>query len=126
MVWGCGLVTRTFQRLDPDRQKTVLMRSSTRRLKQAQPRSTLNTWQCAAYQGDPALTEQGVAPMAEVLTAVMHDIFSAAQQRGELRAKLDLEATVWVLNTLMIAAGDAQILSYLNQYCQLYDETTGV
>jgi len=80
----------------------------------------------AAYQGDPDLSRLVVEPIASALTGMMRDMLLAAQKRGELRENLDLEATARVLNTLVIAVSDAQLLPYLNSYYQLTDEGINV
>jgi TetR/AcrR family transcriptional regulator len=80
----------------------------------------------AAYQGDPTLTRQVVEPVATVLTGMMRAILQASQERGEIRAGVDLEAAGRVINLLMIGLGDAQLLPYLNAYYQLSDETIAI
>jgi len=76
----------------------------------------------AAYQGDPALTESVVRPLADVLRSMMTEILSQAAARGEIRPDVDLDAIARVLNTLMIAVGDAHLFPYLNTYFQVSDE----
>lgn len=80
----------------------------------------------AAYQGDSKISHRVVEPIASTLTNMMRDMLLAAQKRGELRENLDLEATARVLNTLIIAISDAQLLPYLNSYYQLIDESISV
>jgi len=77
----------------------------------------------AAYQGDPELAESVVQPVATVMRGMLSEILSQASARGEIREDLDLEATTRVINALMIAVGDAQLLPYLNDYFQVYDES---
>jgi hypothetical protein len=76
----------------------------------------------AAYHGDPKLSESVVRPIADVMREIVHDILIQAAERGELRADIDLEATARVINALMIAVGDAQLLPYLNTYFQVTDK----
>ena len=76
----------------------------------------------AAYHGDPQLGEQVVRPIANVMREMVSDILTQAAARGEIRAGVDLEATARVLNALMIAVGDAQLLPYLNIYLQVTDK----
>jgi AcrR family transcriptional regulator len=76
----------------------------------------------AAYQGDPALSESVVRPIADVLRSMMTKILSQAASRGEIRPDVDLDATARVLNTLMIAVGDAHLFPYLNVYFQITDD----
>lgn len=73
----------------------------------------------AAYHGDPGLSEKLVMPIATVLRQTVQDILAAAQQRGELRPDLDLEATARLINLLTIALGDSQLLPYLDHYFQV-------
>lgn len=77
----------------------------------------------AAYQGDPALSESVVRPVATAMRQTLQAILSAAQERGELRPGLDLEAFARVVNVLVIAAADSQLLPYLNNYFQVTDES---
>ena len=77
----------------------------------------------AAYHGDPELAESVVRPIATIMRETMHDILTQAAVRGEIRADVDLEATARVVNALMIALGDPQLLPYLNTYFQVTDKT---
>lgn len=76
----------------------------------------------AAYHGDPELGECVVRPIGVVLLDLIRTILTQGAERNEIRADLDLEATVRVVNALLIAVGDAQLLPYLNTYYQLYGE----
>jgi AcrR family transcriptional regulator len=76
----------------------------------------------AAYHGDPELIESLVRPIATLLREMVTAIVSAAAERGEIREGVDLEATARVLHALTIAAGDSQLLPYLNAYFQVTDE----
>ncbi len=76
----------------------------------------------AAYQGDPALAEKVVRPVADAMRLTIREILVAAQSRGELRSDLDLEAAARAVNAWMIALGDSQLLPYLNTYFQVTDE----
>jgi AcrR family transcriptional regulator len=75
----------------------------------------------AAYQGDPGLSESVVRPIATVMRETTRDMLAQAAARGELRADVDVEAAARVVNVLMIALGDAQLLPYLNTYYQVID-----
>ncbi len=75
----------------------------------------------AAYQGDPDLSESVVRPIAIVMRQTVRDILAQAKVRGEVRPDVDLEAAARVVNVLMIALGDAQMLPYLNTYYQALD-----
>jgi AcrR family transcriptional regulator len=76
----------------------------------------------AAYHGDPQLGEQVVRPIADVMREMVADILTQAAARGEIRTGVDLQATARVVNALMIAIGDAQLLPYLNIYLQVTDK----
>jgi AcrR family transcriptional regulator len=75
----------------------------------------------AAYQGDPELAERLVLPIANVLREMVTEILTQAQARGEIRPQVDLPATARLVHALMIAAGDSQLLPYLNHYFQVID-----
>lgn len=77
----------------------------------------------AAYQNAPGLSEKVVRPIATALTGMMRAILLAARERGEIRPEVDLEAATRLLNTLMIALGDAVLFPNLNEYYQLHDVT---
>jgi AcrR family transcriptional regulator len=76
----------------------------------------------AAYHGDPELAETLVRPIAAVLREMVTDMLAAAAERGELRDGVDLEATARIIHALTIAAGDSQLLPFLNTYFQVTDE----
>ncbi len=76
----------------------------------------------AAYQGDPLLAEKVVRPVAEAMRLTMFEILRAAQQRGEIRAGLDLDVTARAIHAWTIALGDSQLLPYLNNYFQVISE----
>ena len=76
----------------------------------------------AAYQGDPAMTESVVRPVADVMLGLLREILSQASERGEIRTDLDLEATTRAVNAMMIAVGDSQLFPYLNDYFRVSDE----
>jgi AcrR family transcriptional regulator len=76
----------------------------------------------AAYHGDPDLAERVVRPIATTLREMVQDILTEAVKRGEIRADIDMEATTRIIHALMIAAGDSQLLPYLNTYFQITDE----
>lgn len=80
----------------------------------------------AAYTGDKELTERVVRPIATVMRSMVVDILTAAVARGEIRADLDVEAASRVINALMIAVVDPQLLPNLNNYFQVYDENLPV
>ncbi|MBN1992454.1 MAG: TetR/AcrR family transcriptional regulator [Anaerolineae bacterium] len=76
----------------------------------------------AAYHGDPVMAERVVRPIANTMRQMMHNILARAVERGEIRADVDLAATARVINALMIAVGDSQIMPYLNTYFQVTDD----
>lgn len=75
----------------------------------------------AAYQGNPDQTERVVRPIATALTSMMRAMLLAARDRGEIRPEVDLEAATRLINTQIIALGDAILFPHLNEYYQLYD-----
>ena len=75
----------------------------------------------AAYHGDPALADRVVKPIGTVMRTIVHDMLAAGVARGEVRSDIDLEATTRAVNAAMIAIGDSQLLSYLNNYFQVTD-----
>ena len=75
----------------------------------------------AAYQGDHDLSQSVVRPIAVVMRQTVRDMLAQAAARGEVRSDVDLEAAARVVNVLMIALGDAQLLPYLNTYYQAID-----
>jgi AcrR family transcriptional regulator len=76
----------------------------------------------AAYQGDEELAQRVVRPIADTLREMVQAMLSQAAERGEIRAGVDLQATVRIVHALMIAVGDSQLLPYLNTYFQVTDE----
>jgi AcrR family transcriptional regulator len=76
----------------------------------------------AAYQGDPDLAERVVHPIATIMRETMQEILTQAQARGEIRQGVDIEAMARVVNALIIAIGDSQLLPYLNNYFQVTDK----
>ena len=75
----------------------------------------------AAYQGDPQLSERVVLPIANVMREITQDILTQAAKRGEVRPDMDVEAAARVINALLIAVGDSQLVPHLNTYLQLSD-----
>jgi len=73
----------------------------------------------AAYQGDPALGERVVAPIATAMRGMVGEILAKAAERGEIRKGVDLEAATRIVHALMCAAGDSLLLPYLNTYFQV-------
>lgn len=76
----------------------------------------------AAYQGDLTLSDNVVRPIATVLRQSVYDILARAEQRGELRPGVDLEAAARVVYALLIALVDPMLLPYLNAYFQVTDD----
>jgi len=73
----------------------------------------------AAYHGEPALSEQVVRPIANVMLEMVRDVLVQAVTRGEVREEIDLEATTRILYALIVVVGDSQLLPYLNAYFQV-------
>ncbi|MBE2222034.1 MAG: TetR/AcrR family transcriptional regulator [Anaerolineae bacterium] len=80
----------------------------------------------AAYHGESALQDSIVRPLATQMRELVMEMLAAAKTRGELRSNLDVDVNARIINTLMIALGDAQLLPYLNVYYQVYDEETSL
>lgn len=76
----------------------------------------------AAYQGDPALAERLVRPVAEAMRKITLAMLEEAVRRGEIHPQADLETASRLVNGLMIVVGDSQMLPYLNIYFQVTDE----
>ena len=76
----------------------------------------------AAYHGDPELSERLVRPVADILREMVHDMLTAAAERGEIRDSVDLEAATRLVHALTVAVGDSQLLPYLNTYFQVVEE----
>jgi AcrR family transcriptional regulator len=78
----------------------------------------------AAYQGNPALNERLVRPIADTLRGMIGSMLEQAALRGEIRAEVDLDTTTRLVHALMIVVGDSQLLPYLNTYFQVTDPLT--
>lgn len=76
----------------------------------------------AAYQGDAELSDSTVRPVATVLRQSVYNILARAEQRGELRPGVDLEAAARVVYAMLIALVDPVLLPYLNAYLQVTDD----
>ena len=75
----------------------------------------------APDQGEPELADRVVKPIGTAMRTIVHDLLTAGVERGEVRADIDLEATTRAVNAALIAIGDSQLLSYLNNYFQVAD-----
>lgn len=75
-----------------------------------------------AYEGNPALQERVVQPVAICILNMTRRLVQAAVRRGELRPDLDEEAAIRLLNILLIGLGDSSLLPHLNTYYQAVDE----
>jgi AcrR family transcriptional regulator len=73
----------------------------------------------AAYQGDPELNESIVQPIACSMLDLIRTLLQQAQQRGELRQDIDLEAMARIVHALTVVVGDSQLIPYLNAYFQV-------
>jgi AcrR family transcriptional regulator len=76
----------------------------------------------AAYHGNPELADRVVKPIGTAMRTIVRDMLAKAIERGEVRSDIDLEATTRVVNAALIAVGDSQLLSYLNNYFQVTDK----
>lgn len=75
----------------------------------------------AAYQGDTSLSDSLVLPIANQLLEMVREMLAKADERGELRPGVDLEASARLIHALIIAVGDSQLLPYLNTYFQVIE-----
>jgi len=73
----------------------------------------------AAYVGDEELVTRLVTPVAEAMRAMIAAVLAAAVRRGEARPDIDVERTARLMHALLVAAGDSQLLPYLNHYFQV-------
>jgi AcrR family transcriptional regulator len=73
----------------------------------------------AAYAGEPELAARLVAPVAEAMRRMIAAMLAAGAERGEVRPDVDLDRAARLVHALMIAAGDSQLLPYLNDYFQV-------
>src|SRR5512138_612118 len=76
----------------------------------------------AAYHGDPELADRVVKPIGTAMRTIIREMLVKASERGEVRSDIDLEATARAINAALIAVGDSQLLSYLNNYFQVTDK----
>jgi AcrR family transcriptional regulator len=76
----------------------------------------------AAYQGLTGKPGEAVGPIAAVMLDCVRSMLSRAQERGEIRTDLDLDATARSVNAYLIALGDGQLFPYLNRYYCLSDD----
>ena len=77
----------------------------------------------AAYQGDPDLAERVVRPIATIMRETLQGILAQAQARGEINASVDTQQATRIINAIIIAVSDTQLLPYLNTYFQITDNT---
>ncbi len=77
----------------------------------------------AAYHGEGDLPERVVRPIAAQMRSLVGELLEKAAERGELRPDVDIEAAARLVNALMIAVGDSQLLPYLNVYFQVIDKS---
>ncbi len=74
----------------------------------------------AAYAGSPGI-ESLVVPVARSMKGMIRALLEGALRRGELRADLDLEAAIRLVQVLTTAVGDAELVPHLNDYYLLVD-----
>jgi AcrR family transcriptional regulator len=77
----------------------------------------------AAYQGDPDLAERVVCPIATVMRETLHEILKQSQLRGDIPPSTNFDEITRIVNALLIAVSDSQLLPYLNVYFQVTDDT---
>lgn len=74
-----------------------------------------------AYEGDAALAERLVEPIATVMVAAIRAILAAAVERGEARTDLDLDATARAVHVLLAGVADGHLLPHLGRYFRVDD-----
>jgi AcrR family transcriptional regulator len=75
----------------------------------------------AAYGGVPEHADILVRPVAAAMQRMLRALLDGAQERGELRADLDLESALRLLHVVTVAVADAQLIPHLDDYYLLYD-----
>lgn len=76
----------------------------------------------AAYAGGQGFGEVLVRPVAQAMQGLVRAILTAARERGELRADVDLDAAVRLVHAVAIATTDVVLVPGLNDYYLLVDE----
>jgi len=74
-----------------------------------------------AYEGDAALAERLVEPVAAVMVAAIRAMLAAAVERGEARADLDLDAAARAVHVLLAGVADGHLLPHLGRYFRVDD-----
>lgn len=72
-----------------------------------------------AYEGDPALAEHLVEPVADAMLDAMRALLRAAVDRGEARPDLPVDATARAVHVLLSGVVDAHLLPHLGRYFQV-------
>jgi len=85
-------------------------------------RAVLTFFARAAYPGGTGFSDQLVRPVAAAMQNIVRAIFVGAQQRGELRDDVDLDAAVRLVHALCITVSDVVLVPSLNDYYQLVDD----
>lgn len=75
-----------------------------------------------AYEGDPALGDRLVAPVAAVMLDAISAMIAAAVERGEASAGLDVPATARAVHALLAAIADGRLLPHLGRYLLVSDD----
>jgi len=78
----------------------------------------------AAYQGDVGLGAVVVAPVAEELLELVRAMLSAARDRGETAASLDVDAAAHFVHALTVSLGDCRLLPHIDHYYRLLGDTS--
>jgi len=76
----------------------------------------------AAYMGDPFFADSLVKPVADKMFETTRYMLLQAANRGEIRSDVDLEAVAQVVNAMIVAVGDGQMLPFLKDYFHLDDQ----
>lgn len=78
----------------------------------------------AAYQGDVGLGDAIVAPVAGELFAMVRAMLSAARDRGETAAGLDVDAAAHFVHALTVSLGDCRLLPHIDHYYLLLGDAS--
>lgn len=131
-----GVVSRTFRRLDPQRQEVVLHAILAELpLQEAlfayvycgcdwmkQEGLLMKLFARAAYTPDSGLEKALVEPVSQAMFATVRELLQLAIQRGELSPKTDIETASAFLHANLSLLGDTAVFGYLNSYFRIHQD----
>lgn len=80
----------------------------------------------AAYCGDDTFKQMLVIPVADCMRRMIAHMLEAAADRGEIPKTVNVDSAARLVHGLFVVVGDAVLLPSLNDYFQIYDETTDI